>query len=397
MMSRMMHVPGRPFAATMGFAVLLLVLLNGCATIARQGPAAGQEVAFFPSAASLVDDNEWSIRIQGRIFEPPDSSSPVRQKLIDLLALRLHADPKDTLYRERAGYFVSDSIRNTQVSVKIGDRTIPLSPSNAAGYFTTDTVLPKSEVEQLARDGVITFSSVPTDTNSRPFFGTVRLVPEEGVTVVTDIDDTIKVTNMHDSKEKEANTFLRPFTAVTGMPELYGTWKRDLGERIHFHVVSAGPWQFNEPLRRFFEEVRFPPFTWDMRSIDIGGDIVVDLREASPDLERVRAFKVEKIRALIARFPKRSFVLVGDSGERDPEVYSSILSEFPERVDAVFIRDVTGEDRTASRYRKLFPCSTSDKLRVFRNPSELPALTSMVVDDARREESRQRGACANDV
>ena len=378
-MSPIVSVRSRAFVGTMATTVLMFVLLSGCAALAREGPAGGQEVVFFPSVASVLNSNEWSITIQGRIFEPPDNS-PVRQKLIDILALRLHVDSKDKLYRERAGYFVSDSIRNTQVTVRIGDRPVPLSPSNAAGYFTTDIALPKGEVERVARDGVITFLSVPTGTNPRPFIGTARLVPEEGVIVVTDIDDTIKITKIRDRKEKEANTFLRPFDAVAGMPELYRAWQQALGERIHFHAVSAGPWQFNEPLRHFFEKERFPPFTWDMRSIDIGGDIRVDLREAFPNLDRTEKFKLEKIRALMVRFPKRSVVLVGDSGERDPEVYSKILSESPERVDAVFIRDVTGEDKTANRFKKLFPRSALDKLCVFRTPSELPPLKPMPVD-----------------
>jgi hypothetical protein len=231
-MSKMMHVRVRACAAAMGAALPLLLLLSGCATFAREGPAGGQEVAFFPSVAYAVDGDQWCIRIQGRIFEPPDNSW-FRQKLIDTLALRLHADPNDKLYRERAGYFVSDSIRNAQVSVRIGNRTVRLPPSNATGYFATEVPLLRSEVEPLASDGVVDFSSLPTGANSRLFPGTVTLVPEEGVTVVTDIDDTIKITNMRDAKDKEANTFLHPFRAVPGMPERYRAWKQDLGERIH--------------------------------------------------------------------------------------------------------------------------------------------------------------------
>jgi phosphatidate phosphatase APP1 len=69
-------------------------------------------------------------------------------------------------------------------------------------------------------------------------------------------------------------------------------------------------------------------------------------------------------------------VLVGDSGERDPEVYATILSEFAERVDAVFIRNVSREDQKA-RYERLFPGKEARvKLKVFQDPKELPPLTS---------------------
>jgi len=61
-------------------------------------------------------------------------------------------------------------------------------------------------------------------------------VPEEGVSVVTDMDDTIKDTHVLDRKEMLKNTFVRPFVAVAGMPELYRSWKEALGDRIQFHV-----------------------------------------------------------------------------------------------------------------------------------------------------------------
>jgi phosphatidate phosphatase APP1 len=188
------------------------------------------------------------------------------------------------------------------------------------------------------------------------------------------MDDTIKITHILNHKEKVANTFLRPFRAVPGMPALYRSWADALGHNIHFHVVSAGPWQLNEPLRRFTEEAGFPRFTWDMRSLDIG-DASVLLKHINADGNDTYKFKVQKIRAFMTRFAKRHIVLVGDSGEKDPEVYAKILSEFPSRVDAVFIRNVSSQDQ-ADRYEKLFPSKeAAEKLRVFLDPEELPSLT----------------------
>ena len=196
---------------------------------------------------------------------------------------------------------------------------------------------------------------------------------------MTDMDDTIKVTDVLNHDEKIANTFLRPFKAVPGMPELYRSWKDALGPRIHFHVVSAGPWQFNEPLRRFTEEAGFPSFTWDMRSVDIG-DIRVLLSELNQNLDNIYDHKLQKIRALMRRFPKRHFVLVGDSGEKDPEVYAKIVSEFMDRVDAVFIRNVHRDDQAAlqaARYTTLFSTKEAEaKLQVFLDPKELPPLSA---------------------
>ncbi len=43
----------------------------------------------------------------------------------------------------------------------------------------------------------------------------------------------------------------------------------------------------------------------------------------------------------MGRFPKRRFILIGDSGEKDPEVYREIQRRFPAQVQEIMIRDVT--------------------------------------------------------
>jgi phosphatidate phosphatase APP1 len=364
-------------AAVIAAAAIASVLLSCSTVVAADGPARGQEILFFHSPISVSSDGQWSLTMQGRVYEPPEKSKG-RQALIDILAPAVGASSTDKLYRERAGFFLSDSNRNMRVSVKIGEQSFALPPSDPAGYFSAEIALTNSEVSQLAKDGVISFESRSTAANPKRFPGTAALVPEEGIIVVTDMDDTIKVTDILNHDEKIANTFLRPFRAVAGMPELYRSWKEALGPQIHFHVVSAGPWQFHEPLRRFTEEAGFPAFTWDMRSVDIG-DIRVLLAELNQNLDMIYDHKLLKIRALMKRFPKRHFVLVGDSGERDPEVYAKIVAEYMDRVDAVFIRNVQREDQAAqqaARYRDLFSTEEAKaKLRVFLDPKELPPLT----------------------
>ncbi len=70
------------------------------------------------------------------------------------------------------------------------------------------------------------------------------------------------------------------------------------------------------------------------------------------------AYKVDAITDILKRYPKKTFVLVGDSGERDPEVYGEIVKTFPNRVLAVYIRDVSKGDETdgalTQRMTKLF-------------------------------------------
>jgi phosphatidate phosphatase APP1 len=77
-------------------------------------------------------------------------------------------------------------------------------------------------------------------------------------------------------------------------------------------------------------------------------------RTLIPGDQDSRAHKLGVIERLLADFPHRRFMLVGDSGESDPEIYAQVARTHPERIDSIAIRDVTGEDNRAERYRAVF-------------------------------------------
>lgn len=56
--------------------------------------------------------------------------------------------------------------------------------------------------------------------------------------------------------------------------------------------------------------------------------------------------KLESIRFLLEFFPDLNFVLIGDSGQRDPEIYLQAISEFPGRISVIYIRMVGSSRRT---------------------------------------------------
>lgn len=351
---------------------LVLVCVFAASSAQAEGLESGDLVMFAPAQAAVTGPGQWTVFIQGRVFESP-AGKPGRQALIDALAPVLGAQRTNPIYRERAGHLVSDSAGGADVSVLIAGRVFDATPSDAAGVFTLEAALTDDEVARAARHGVVPFETLPTRQNPQRFQGLAVLVPPLGLTVVSDMDDTIKETSVNDRAKAKANTFVLPFRPVAGMPALYRSWQAASGPQIHFHLVSAGPWQLHTPLRRFTEEAAFPAFTWDMRSIDITDPRRLIDETVHADPTRLFDFKVERIRALMARWPKRHVVLVGDSGERDPEVYATIVSEFADRVDAVFIRNVTAEAQSAPRYARLFANpGAAAKLKVFTDPGKLP-------------------------
>ena len=68
-----------------------------------------------------------------------------------------------------------------------------------------------------------------------------------------------------------------------------------------------------------------------------------DLTDLITNSEQTFDHKVAQISLIMMRFPRRRFILVGDSGEKDPEVYREIQAKFPEQVQEIWIRDIVND------------------------------------------------------
>ena len=164
---------------------------------------------------------------------------------------------------------------------------------------------------QGADPGIATVDIIPT---TAPFF------------VVSDFDDTLAVTNVVNGSGLVKAALLQDETTqpvVEGMAEFYGCLKDDKPARPGFALVSGSPAQYLGRVRQFLNAHGFPVFGIYLR--DIGPSTLSN-------------YKQPVIRELLKGLPN-DVVLVGDSGEHDPEVYRQMRSEFPERVKAIYIRN----------------------------------------------------------
>jgi phosphatidate phosphatase APP1 len=195
--------------------------------------------------------------------------------------------------------------------------------------------------------------------------GRVHLVDDEGLSVISDIDDTVKVTAVGNRRELLANTLLREFRAVPGMPEIYRGWET---EGAAFHYVSASPWQLASCLDGFFTECGLPSGSMHLK--------LFRLKDSTP-LGRFPSRKKSKrrvIEQIMTDFPRRRFLLVGDSGERDPDLYTAVARRQPSQVAGVVIRRVDGNgpawklDRRLDRLARRLPRGL---FQVFDEPASI--------------------------
>lgn len=160
----------------------------------------------------------------------------------------------------------------------------------------------------------------------------VIITERGGVSVVSDIDDTIKHSAISSgAKEIFRNTFIRELQDlhIDGVEGWYNRMA-DLGAK--FHYVSNSPWQLYPVLVNFFAGAGLPSGSFHLKQYS---GMLQGIFE--PVAERKKG-TLEKI---MRDFPERRFILVGDSGEADLELYTELVLANVGRILGVFIRDVT--------------------------------------------------------
>lgn len=349
-----------------------LTLMTACTPASVSTIDPDEEVLFFPSFGNPVGDGgEWELHIHGLAFEHERRAA----YLTDLVGrLGLETGQLDergrTLLAKRMDSFLVDNERGERVIIRLGERTFALDESGPNGHFFGTIRLSAAEVKRLRGQNQppadsLQFEAVLPADDPRHFVGEVALLDETGVLVISDIDDTIKISQVADKAALLRNTFLRPYEPVAGMPAVYQSWAARSAAR--FHYVSASPWQLYTPLAEFIASAGYPPGVFHLKPFRWKDETFFSLF-ASPE-----SYKLPILTEALARCPHRRFVLVGDSGEKDPEVYAALARQHPSQVVKIFIRDLGEPDENAARYQRVFEGLPRTLWQVFREPAELPA------------------------
>ena len=344
-----------------------LTLLMGEASSEIKGD---ELVVFYPTYAHQVDSGRaWSISIHGSIFEP-EVGSFRREATLGLLRrlLGLSRDETETkIFKKRARAFLVDNEGGKTIAIRLGNKVHQAGTSAANGHFRAAIELPAAEVEHLRLalpddSGRLAFRAVTRADDSRAFTGRVQLIGPRGLSVVSDVDDTIKLSMVTDRRALVRNTFLREFEAVEGMSGLYRKWA-DAGAT--FHYLSASPWQLYGPLSVFIRSEGFPPGSFHLKLFRLKDSSAFEL------LASHERYKSDAIERILADFPRRQFILVGDSGEQDPEIYGAVARKHPEQVVRILIRGVGSPGKETARFKTAFDGVPTDCWRIFRDPGDL--------------------------
>jgi phosphatidate phosphatase APP1 len=156
--------------------------------------------------------------------------------------------------------------------------------------------------------------------------------------IISDIDDTIIETGATDFLKNWRRVLIeRPEDrlAVPGASSLYGMIAEDHASPTRpFFYVSSSPWNLYGFLAEFMELNRIPHGPMFLKDLGLDASKFIHTGHES--------HKLAAIRSILEFYPGHKFLLIGDNGQKDVEIYAEAVRSFPERVAAVFIRDVTG-------------------------------------------------------
>ena len=283
----------------------------------------------------------------------------------------------------------SDEIPNAHLRIHAGAEIRNLQ-CDEEGYFELNLALsivqpqlgtvqlewlPEPEAEPAMEPAKTAILSVPLVKNSNMArFG-----------VISDVDDTLLVTNVHNlfglarSLISGRASQRSPFP---GVPALY----RGLQAGVNpLFFVSSSPWNLYDLLEETFDYHGLPEHVTFLRDWGISDQEILPTDNID--------YKLGMLRLITSLFPELPFLLIGDSGQQDPEIYARFILENPGRILGVYIRDVSPDPRRDAAIQAIKTSSkplllAADSLSMARDAAARGWLNSDVLAAIETDQSR---------
>ena len=168
------------------------------------------------------------------------------------------------------------------------------------------------------------------------------VLPQAEFGVISDIDDTVVHTGVTSRLKmlytvllKNARTRL-PLKGVAKFYKALQLGSQEDGCNPLFYV-SSSPWNMYDLFREFFQINDIPSGPIFLR--DWG------FERHSMLAENNRKYKLNSIFTILDSYPDLKFILIGDSGEEDPEIYLQVIQTYPDRILTAYIRCVKRDQK----------------------------------------------------
>lgn len=276
----------------------------------KRARSRGAEPIIVPSVG--YGSTEW-VRVIGRALYKTDPFEEMVQQ----------DAPAESLRGWRS--FTSVAVSNAAVTVTLAGQTFEVIADEGGVIDARIDV----SLEPGIHDMTMEMSGSPVAITS------VYIVsPDQKYGVITDVDDTVMITALPRPMVAAWNSFVLNEHAripTPGMAVMMDRIKKS-HPQAPFMYLSTGAWNVAPTLRRFLSRNGYP---W--------GTFLLTDWGPTPDrwFRSGAQHKVNSLKRLAAEFPHIKWILIGDDGQRDPDIYSGFAVRYPENVAAILIRNLT--------------------------------------------------------
>ncbi|WP_461114411.1 App1 family protein [Spirosoma jeollabukense] len=309
------------------------------------------KIVYYRGFGGPTQNSPATVWLKGRVLRERDLSTP---------------SDNDTFWQNLlATYqrFESDEVPGVTVRIEAFGETHTTVTDNE-GYFdltiNSPVDLPPGRVWfpiRYSLDGIFQPADATSETK-QPVFkdGYTMISPTfSQFGVISDIDDTVLVTGATSLLQTARLTFLgNAYTRLpfAGIAAFYRALQSGPVTTLFnpIYYVSSSPWNLYDLLVDFFRIQGIPKGPILLRDFSLSPEILSS--------QGHHTHKLAMIRKVMEVNPHLSFVLIGDSGQQDPEIYAQVVRENPGRIRAIYIRDVS-EDRRDEDVRQLIKTTES--------------------------------------
>lgn len=209
-------------------------------------------------------------------------------------------------------------------AITVPDECVPSTASNE-----TTTTIPTTRMI-LAPCNVRTPRDDDVNNAADVFF-----VPPKGVTIIADIDDTLRVMDVWNVKQTLLNAFARPLTPWRDMPEVLNDLKGRIeaeGQNVHFHYLTDAPEMIASTYTPALTEL-YPPGSFDFRPVNF---------TSTGEMINARFWNVKR---LMESYPERRFIAIGDTTNAMGE-FPKDMAKFSPQIQCLLVRDVSATEKS---------------------------------------------------
>ncbi|KAF5687506.1 actin patch 1 [Fusarium circinatum] len=303
----------------------------------------------------------WNVRVHGNVYKIPNLSQGKVDDLANVFLIDTSVDKLSKSQQAQArnvtrSIFV---VQQDNVEVKMNFvNNVDVSPDESGGAIdarggSQNITMPHNTTLEGDFDAFVVLKNTTGPNNGYLIPGnetskiqtlnvyaegknnsgnaTAYLVPPKGITIVSDIDDILRVTKIYEPKEGLLNTFARPFTPWMNMPDIYANWSSSVKD-LHFHYLTTTPEQATRNYMSFIYNT-YPLGSFDTRPLNFS-DVSATLS--------IRRFLLDKV---FQTFPDRKFILVADTSNSDVmKDYPAMYKDYPGQVQCILLRNTSSTD-----------------------------------------------------